>query len=269
MVVSRGIGNGSPGGSGGGAGGGLPSSAGGGFKAKGNDGDSTGTGGPIAGTDAMVSLAIAGSGGSGGHGGATLGMAGAVGGAGGGAIEITAAGDLAITGALIANGGKGGTGGNAPGGGGSGGAILVRGGKTITITTLTNIGGVAGGAGAGAGSVGRLRVDSIAPVSTTSTSTPYTGPMMTMYPAITFEKTPMVSVTGVALAPFTYFYAAEDGSIIGPVTKTLGTDGKAKFPLAMELARGLNHVCLLVDGATTQSPAEAMNCFDIAYLYKP
>ena len=264
-----GITGGDPGGGGLGAGGGLPSSAGGGFKLQGGDGDASNTGGPIAGTDAITTLAIAGSGGSGGHGGA-VGAVGAVGGAGGGAVELTARGNLTVTGAVTANGGKGGTGGNKQGGGGSGGLILIRAGGTVALSTLTAQGGAGGGPSTGTGSVGRLRIDAVAPVTVTAIpAMPYSGPMFTMAPAITFERTPMVEVVGVPLASFSYFYVVEDGGIVGPSTKTLGTDGKARFPLAMDLARGLDHVCLVVEGATTQAPAEAMNCVDVAYLYKP
>ena len=83
---------------------------------------------------------------------------GGLGGAGGGALQVTACGDLVITGTVFAAGGGGGGGrdlaGNtgAGGGGGSGGAVLLEA-PRLTIASSATV-NVAGGGGGGAGYIG-------------------------------------------------------------------------------------------------------------------
>jgi MYXO-CTERM domain-containing protein len=150
-----------------GGGGGGPSSmfdsmgGGGGFGGRGgSDGSLSGFGGPSYGD--LLSMLAAGSGGGGGGGvmpssSPPSPSGGGGGGAGGGAIEIGAAGNLTISGAISATGGSAnyGTGGLA--GGGSGGGILVHAGGTLTLTgTLKADGGSVANMASGGG--GRVAV---------------------------------------------------------------------------------------------------------------
>jgi hypothetical protein len=150
---SHGANGGSYSGAGGGGGGGFGSPGGGG--GRGGNGF-TGTtpaavsGGAVAGNSTISPLRGGCSGGRGGIGSGDSGP-GAAGGGGGGAVQISAAGRLEVTGGVLAVGGGGGVGSGAQdggGGGGSGGAIVLEGSPlAIDGAAVISANGGAGGAG--------------------------------------------------------------------------------------------------------------------------
>ncbi len=249
------------GGKGGGTGGGITSGGGGGFALAGGGG--AGVGGPAVGDAQLTSLDAPnrGNGGAGGNGG-TL-SSGGNGGGGGGSVELTAGGTITV-GQIDAKGGNGATGANT-GGGGSGGVVLLRSGVSITATAIN----VAGGTGGNTGSVGRIRTD--APTVPTTVPVAYRGPMFaTATPVITRQEVPTISVTGEPNNNFKYLFFNDEvpTSQRGPFDQSISAGGTNSFPLAQPLFRGLNTLCLLVDGASlaAQKP-EARNCIQIVYVF--
>jgi hypothetical protein len=146
--------NGSNGGGGGGAAFGTPGADGMGY-------GTPGTGGSVYGTPDLASLA-GGSGGGGGSANDAQGsfMGGGGAGAGGGALEIDAASDVSVSGAITADGGNGGVSANGGNGGaGAGGAVAIRSlGRISVAGTITALGGDGGKDGGPAGN-GRVRLE--------------------------------------------------------------------------------------------------------------
>ncbi len=272
---------GSPGAQGDGAGGGRPNGGGAGFAQMGDPGN--GAAGPTAGDASLTTLDSPnrGSGGAGGKGQDAVlgGNRGGAGGGGGGTLELTAGGDLTIMAAIEANGGKGGEGnggGNAgatAGGGGSGGVVLLRAGRTLAVAApgVTATGGPRGdgNGSAGKGSDGRIRIDAPDPMVTIMSSprVEYRGPMFDpMTPMVVREEKPRLSLVGQGSALIKYTIESEEGTTLGPIEITLGSNGKTTVPLGMPLFRGLNRLCALVTGVTERRD-EAENCITLAYLY--
>ena len=267
-----------PGGVGAGVGGGKSSGGGGGFGSVGAGG---GAGGLMSGNAVLTNLALnRSSGGGGGVGGVgTAAPNGGNGGAGGGVIELSAGGDLAI-GDLTAIGGDGTAGATngGGGGGGSGGTILLRAGHGFTTTSVLATGGLAGGSGTVTsymGGDGRVRIDvPTAELTINSTPASYRGPMLVVDSSLIVRTpTPTFGVVGAKNQFFNYYFTNGQGAQAGS-RRLIGSNGAAMFMLPEDannkpLARGINHFCLLVDGASSASPPEAMNCFDVVYLYTP
>ncbi len=271
------LGPANPGSSGAGDGAGKSSGGGGGFGSVGLGGP---VGGPKTGDDALKDFTSnRSSGGGGGLGGVGIASTGGgVGGAGGGVIELTAGGDLSI-GDLTAIGGDGAvvaaTSNGGGGGGGSGGAVLLRARGSLTITSATATGGLAGGGGAvasHAGGEGRVRIDTPANVlAINSVPAAFRGPMLAADSnLIVRTETPTFIVTGAKNRSFSYFFVNSDGAQAG-TPSLIGPSGTQSLtiPASKPLGRGINHFCLLVDGADAASPPEAMNCYDIVYLFRP
>ena len=263
------------GGTGAGAGGGKSSGGGGGFGGAGAGGA---LGGAATGDDGLRDLATdRSSGGGGGAGGVGVGsFGGGVGGAGGGAIELTAGGDLAI-GDLTAIGGDGtatAAAGNAgAGGGGSGGTVLLRARHVLSFTSVLASGGLAGVSGSVAsfaGGDGRVRID-VPALAMDATPAAFRGPMLAAGSSLIVRTAlPTLAVIGAKNRSFGYFFTNHAGAQAG-TPHLIGPSGMQNLTLPVDqpLARGINHFCLLVDGATAASPPEAMNCFDLVYLYTP
>lgn len=198
------------------------------------------------------------SGGAGGDG-AVVGGKGGRGGGGGGSIEITAAGDLKID-IVAARGatGQGGSFGGASGGGGSGGVVLVRAGGTLTTGDLDVSGG-------GNGHPGRARYDAAGTVTGPLGPEHYRGPMFLDPPQLTREGMPALMVVGKPLSQFRYFFLNNTGDQVkGPFNGTIAGNGMARVTPPEQLYRGLNQVCVVVEGGSTTS--DTRNCVDIAYL---
>ncbi len=257
---------------------------GGGFATAGSAGTNGGSGAGGAGNIGDVAIksltANRGSGGAGG--GALTGGTPGTGGGGGGTVELTALGMLTIAG-VTANGGLGtaGTGGvttPTDGGGGSGGAILIRAGGASTLTgTYTATGGTPGGvATAGKGGDGRLRFDLAANGAPTATPAAYHGPMFVSdTPLITRDVGPMISITCQAGGHFGYFLLDKDSSLQDGGTQPCGPMGTESINLGVKgtvLNRGMNQMCLYVDGVTQPDPndpnVEDRNCITIVYVFK-
>ncbi len=263
------------GGTGGGGGGGKSSGGGGGYGSVGAGGVA---GGAVTGDDGLRDLAIdRSSGGGGGVGGVGVASAGGgVGGAGGGTLELTAGGDITV-GDLTAIGGDGtptAAASNAGGGGGgSGGTVLLRARHTLTFTSVLATGGLAGGGGSvasSAGGNGRVRVD-VPTLALDSTPAAYRGPTLALGTSLIVRTArPTLAVVGAKSRSFDYFFTNADGAQAG-TPQLIGPTGMQNLTLPIDkpLARGINHFCLLVDGATAASPPEAMNCSDLVYLYTP
>jgi len=184
---------------------------GGGYSAKGSNGGNSGNapypggnGGPSYGNERIIPL-LGGSGGGGGGGSSRYG--GGTGGGGGGAIVIASSGNIAVTGALKANGGAGAIGepfsiygsyGGA-GGGGAGGAIR------LVANGISGNGGITAGQGgsnsafrnisSGKGAYGRIRLEASTITRTAST----TPPMSLGYPyAVTPPDMPSLTIKSIA-----------------------------------------------------------------------
>jgi hypothetical protein len=245
-----------PGSPGGGAGGGKTAGGGGGFALMGGG---TSGGDPVG--DPQISSHAApnrGNGGAGGNSG-TL-TAGGKGGGGGGTIELTAGGSITV-GQVEAKGGLGSTGANT-GGGGSGGVVLLRSAVAITAAGVS----VAGGTGGNTGSVGRIRLDVPAATPTTVPAA-YRGPMFAADTVvITRDEQPSLTVFGEDGGTFAYRFSNDANMVRGPFSQGIA-GGATTFPLAEPLFRGLNTVCLQVEGGG--STPEARNCIQIVYLFKP
>lgn len=267
-----------------GLGGGKANGGGGGYATPGTGAANNGAGGAgNLGDAALRTLASPNRSSGGAGGGALTGGTPGLGGGGGGTVELSARGNLSIAGVAVDGGNGGlGTGGlttATDGGGGSGGVALLRAGGTFMVTgPVTATGGKkpAGSTSAGDGGDGRIRFD--APVGATLSSTPgaYRGPMFAADTPLIFRtKVPTIAITCQANAPFTYFILDEDGSLIEPLTSplTCGPQGKESIDLDAKgspLSRGLNHICLLVDGAArTDELPEDRNCVDVAFIYLP
>jgi hypothetical protein len=248
--------DGSLGSPGGGPGGGQPNAGGGGFAVQGGGG----TGGPPSGQPQIISHASnSGNGGAGGNG-EILGAAGGAGGGGGGSIEVTAGGMVEI-GPIEARGGNG-SAGATTGGGGSGGLVLLRG-ASITAGTVN----VGGGNGTNTGSIGRIRVDT--PITAAPTTNPpaYRGPMFdAATPLLTRSKQPILKVFGQPGATFSYVITDDQKQISrGPFASSIAAGGSNMVPLAEELFRGLNTICVRVDGGGALP--EAQNCIDLVHVF--
>lgn len=232
---------------GGGAGGGAPS----------------GGGGKYTGDDQLTSLGVRsrGSGGAGGNGG-SLGAAGGAGGGGGGTVELTAGGDLSLGGGS-AKGAAGLNGANG-GGGGGGGVVLLRSGGMLTVDGAIDVGpGGAGSPSGGVGDPGRVRLD--AP--TLAMPLPgFRGPTLAANtPLIVRTPTPTLSVLGQPNTTFSYFVRdATGGDSRGPEIGLFPANGMAVITLGIELFRGSNELCLIVEGASTAS--DTSTCVQLAYL---
>lgn len=268
-------------------GGGLGTSGGGGgagFAAVGtNGGGSSGvgaggaaTGDPLIATynghpvgSLSANKASGGGGGAGGIGG------GGTGGGGGGTIELTAGGDVTISGITV-NGSVGGAAsgvGNSGGGGGAGGVILLRSGSTIAMGSvalsaqgqLGGAGGVAGSAG-GAGALGRIRFD--APATPTipggTLPAPHRGPAFVTPPTITTTQRPTLSLIGTANDGYSYVLHDQDGNQQDMGSgRSFGNDGTDSF--VPVLTAGDNEVCVIVAGGVYTDP-EAKDCVHIAFM---
>jgi hypothetical protein len=81
---------------------------------------------------------------------------------------------------------------------------------------------------------------------------------------------PTLTVIGAVNKSFGYFFTNAAGATAG-TPQLIGPSGtqNVTLPTDQPLARGINHLCLLVEGADASSPPEAMNCSDIVYLYTP
>nr|MBA3540851.1 hypothetical protein [Deltaproteobacteria bacterium] len=152
--------------------------------------------------------------------------------------------------------------------------LRARGTATLAGTSAT--GGAAGtsnGTAGFMGGVGRVRVDAPNYVMPTGNPPVYRGPMMMLGTSlISRTEFPTFVVTGEKNKSFNYYFT----NALGDMTQSgsmqlVGSGGSQSFKLPMDkpLYRGLNHFCLLVDGASASSPTEGMNCFDLVYLYTP
>lgn len=251
---------------------GQPSGGGAGFGTAGTKGANSSTPGAIAGVASLPRLDDPNTRGSGGAGG-NAGIAnGGDGGGGGGTIELTAGGDLTV-GAIASRGGNGADG-ASDGGGGSGGALLLRG-ASVTAPTIDVSGGVGpDGGNGGTGGLGRVRID--VPADAIPAAAPaevtYRGPKFAATtPLITRNEQPMVTVFGQKLEPFQYFFTDETGAkLAGPFDQTIGPNNTNSFPLDKPLFRGLNKLCILVDGGDFQNQRpEALNCLELVFLIPP
>jgi hypothetical protein len=262
---------GGPGGPGGGTGGGKTAGGGGGFATRGMDGTKVNTGGDLAGEASLAGWdrPNRGCGGAGGDG-AGLG-GGSVGGGGGGVLELTAAGDLTITGTIEAKGANGLGSGDTAGGGGSGGAILLRaGGSNISVENVVATGGTGPKTGAaGDGAPGRVRFDSPSKTAT-FTATPaigYRGPMFVAAPMVVREEQPRLTIVGPPGELIKYTIENAEGATLGPIEINMPPTGETSISLAMPLFEGYNRLCALVTGVTSRRD-EAENCVTLAYLFQ-
>ncbi|HUS65933.1 MAG TPA: hypothetical protein VMZ28_15380 [Kofleriaceae bacterium] len=153
---------------GGGAGYAAAGGDGGGGKSNGTGGDDNdgtivdgGQGGDADCADIELIPLIGGSGGASGGDASCAVACGWPGGGGGGALQISARGDLSVSGAINASGGAGGShiigefGAGGAGGGGAGGAVLLEGSRLLLAgASIVVLGGSGGAAGAGAGGAG-------------------------------------------------------------------------------------------------------------------
>ena len=261
---------------GGGAGKGLHNNGGGGYGTAGGAGSM----GPSATAGDAAFKTLADNHGAGGAGGAGGVGTGGVGGGGGGTVELSARGNLTIAG--IANDGAKGTAGNGgigttDGGSGSGGGVLLRSGNTLSATGTISVAGAAATSKGAAGGDGRVRLDApTSAASVTSTVPAYRGPMFaTSTPLVVRTKTPTLSITCQHDAKFTYFILDEKNNLIEPLTSPLtcgpaGTEDIDFDAKGSPLGRGVNQICLLVDGATrTDNLPEDRNCISLVFLYQP
>ncbi|HEU0033293.1 MAG TPA: hypothetical protein VFQ53_21820 [Kofleriaceae bacterium] len=244
-----------------GPGGGLSNGGGGGF---GSAGGGAG-GGPVAG-DAQVTSYASNAGGGGAGGDATTLNDGGAGGGGGGTIEITSGGTLAIGTRIDAIGGNGAgaNGGAVGGGGGSGGLVVLRSGVSIAAPAIN----VGGGTGENPGGNGRIRLD--APAAPTTNPVAYRGPMFAAdTPVLTRVEQPQITVFGEKNKTFQYFFLDENASSVrGPFTQTISPAGTNMFQIAEPLFRGVNTLCVQVEGAQlSDERAEARNCITLAYVF--
>jgi hypothetical protein len=253
-----------PGGGGGGSGalgadGGGAGFAGGGTAGGGNNG---GSGGSPAG-DMWISTydTNRSSGGGGGANNATV--AGGIGGGGGGTIELTAPGDVKITGDIATSGAAGASTSLAgDGGAGSGGVVLIRAGNLLEMQGVS----VAKGpqSGSGASSDGRIRVDAATGDYPTGTVT--RGPMFIDVPAWTTNQTPTITLRGTqsdntsTLRVYDKLGNAVAGMTYQPV---FGTNGLAT--VTPVLKAGYNKMCVWVAGGDPTVP-ESVNCVELGYL---
>ena len=226
-------------------------------------GQPSGNGGGYIGADSIPSFSGVNrsSGGAGGAGSAI--GAGGDGGGGGGTVELTAGGTLMVE-DVEARGGAGtaatGVGAGA-GGGGSGGVVVLRSGNaTVTAGTLAV-------AGVGNGVAGRARID--APGAITATGAFYRGiTFASTTPLITREPRPELVVNGQPTKPYSfYFLDAATNATMGPFPGVLGPTGENRFRPTVELFRGVNQLCVVVEGAAAFTP-EAESCVHVAYLYE-
>jgi len=230
-------------------------------------GNAGGPGGAMAGDPFIASYANNHSSGGGGGGQGTGGSIG-VGGGGGGSVEVSATGDVTISGTVTAKGGdstagvaslgvKGGD-----GGAGSGGLIFLRSGGTLTVGTLSVAPGTPAGGG-GAGSVGIIRVD------TTSTTPPagaQIGPMF-VTPPKTVTAYPTINVRSYANDMNTTFEVIDKDNLVVDNGHTympkFGSGGAAQVTPVLRV--GYNRLCALVKGNGDYSVAEGTNCVEIGY----
>jgi hypothetical protein len=251
---------------------------GGGFRTAGNPGQGGGgaegtiSGSPEVADHSAVDVTLENRGGGGGGGAGGVGGGGS-GGGGGGIIELTAGGDLTLTGVTInAKGAKGSDGGGVAGasggGGGAGGLVLLRASGTLTppnaITVTGGLGGAPGGLGGGstggAGAPGRIRVD--APTLVTVPANTYTGPML-VRPASQIVRgngSVTLAVRANTGDKFTLITLHDDGSnntqVINPF------NGGLMQPV---LEVGLNRVCVVLTNGDVGKP-EGANCIDLVYV---
>ncbi|MGN6105234.1 MAG: hypothetical protein ACTHU0_09040, partial [Kofleriaceae bacterium] len=96
---------------------------------------------------------------------------------------------------------------------------------------------------------------------------PYRGPMVGAdTPLIVRTEKPTLMVVGKGGARFSYYLNNEDGSDLrGPIESQIPLSGTATVTLQTPLFRGINELCLLVEGAAPGS--ETANCVSIVYLY--
>jgi len=265
-----------------GLGGGKANGGGGGYATPGTAGSAAGGAGNL-GDAPLRTLASPNRSSGGAGGGALTGGTAGLGGGGGGTVELSAAGRLSIAG-LAADGGNGGlgTGGittPTDGGGGSGGVALLRAGSAFAVTgPVTATGGKkpSNSTTGGDGGDGRIRFDAPTGANLTATPSAYRGPMFNVdTPLMVRTKAPTIGITCQPNAPFTYYILDEDGSLIEPLASplTCGPQGKESIDFEAKgspLSRGVNHVCLLVEGATRiDGLPEDRNCIDVAFLYLP
>ncbi len=203
--------------------------------------------------------------------------AGGSGGAGGGSIELTADGDITISGSINVDGGAGapGTcsvtlGGAGGGGGGAGGVILVRAGNMLSAGAALSAAGGVGGAGAnggtgGNGGAGRIRYDAAVGDAAGNPVAAHRGPaFLASTPLIVTTPSPMITLNGTSGDAFTVSVTDEGGSqhIDGEIF-VFGMSNQ--IPITPLLQRGLNTLCIILDGGD-RSASEATKCVNIAML---
>jgi hypothetical protein len=259
---------GAPGSAGTGDGRGLPDGGGASFGSQGGAGQ--GSPGSIVGAASLPTLASPnrGSGGAGNKGN-LLNTRGGNGGGGGGTIALTAGSDLTFS-TINANGGNGTSATGTTGGGGSGGSVLLRAGKTITVTKGGAGVTAKGGTGAGIGGDGRVRFDA-GQKSTDVQSDPLIGHRGAMAdfdtPIIVRDQTPTIVFNGQPESMFTYTVEdAEATTTRGPVSLQIPGGGTlSNHSLAVDLFRGVSILCVRVEGATG-SVATGKNCVTIVFV---
>jgi hypothetical protein len=120
--------------------------------------------------------------------------------------------------------------------------------------------------GGGAGARGRARYDAsgTATVSAGALGTDHLrGPMFTGLPLAVHTSKPQFTVVGKPLSSFRPIVITREST--GPLPRlTLGSDGIAKVTLQVDLAPGVNQLCLVTESGTEAS--ETANCIDLAYL---
>ena len=214
--------------------------------------------------------------GGGGGGAIVLGNGGG-GGGGGGTIELTAGGDVQVTGKITALGGPGAPGnGQGAGGGGAGGVVMLRAGRTLTVGSAAPSIDVKGGAGGtsnsglagagGAGSEGRIRWDAPAgnPAPTAAApAVPHRGPAFDpATPAIMRTARATFSMTGSTNDSFDVSVVDHDEIQHLGAKETFSNDA-ARFEVT--LSPGHNLVCITLEGGQRGKP-EADKCIEVAYL---
>ena len=248
------------------------SGGGGGFAMGGGAGASVGSvtggaGGAMAGDPFIASYTNNHSSGGGGGGNGTAGSPGA-GGGGGGSVELSATGDVTISGNVTANGGDGTTGTTGAlgikggdGGAGSGGLIFLRSGATLTVGTLSVAPGMV--AAGGTGSPGIIRVDT---TSTTPPSGVQLGPMF-VTPPKTVTSYPTIDVRSYGLDHDTTFEVIDKDNLVvdhgHTYTPQFGSTGAAQIMPVLRV--GYNRLCALVKGNADYTVAEGTNCVEIGY----
>lgn len=237
---------------------------GGGFVIAGEDGGSNiGSGGAMTGDRLITSYATNASSGGGG--------ANSTGGAGGGTLELTAGGNLTVSGAISSKGSNGAGGLLAAGaGGGSGGVVVLRSGATATVAGIDLDGGAGGkgtlqlGAGdGGAGRQGRARIDAVEIVGDMGPA--HRGIMFdAITPVITRDSMLNVRVLGSSGDRFDIQRASTSFAPIGEKT-TIDFGGAAELEPTVMLDPGFNRVCFIPESSGLGNP-ESRNCFDVAFV---